>query len=69
MLANSRRVRRLSAKSSQKWRADFTTPPPVFTSRSCEFPHADQVAVRSYAGTLDIDCERIVEGELKVLVL
>ncbi len=34
-----------------------------------EFAHQDQAAVRSDAGTLEIDLERYVEGELKRLIL
>ena len=34
-----------------------------------EFPHHDQAAVRGDAGTLEIDSEGGVEGELKGLIL
>jgi hypothetical protein len=34
-----------------------------------EFPHQDQAAVGSDAGTLEIDLERGVAGELKGLIL
>jgi len=34
-----------------------------------EFAHQDQAAVGSDAGTLEIDLERGVEGELKGLIL
>ena len=34
-----------------------------------EFPHQNQAAVGGDAGTLEIDLERGIEGELKALIL
>ncbi len=45
MLPNSRRVRWLSASSSQKYLACLISPPPVFTGRYCRLVN-DQCLIR-----------------------
>jgi hypothetical protein len=44
MLPNRRRVRWLSANSSQQYRACFTSRPPVFTNRCCK-PVSDHFSI------------------------